>query len=207
MLPFFQGEIKCFTSGFIIERVDQHSCVPLVINFAEHVQHVQIIDFKDCLDKITSMFGCTSQSLSNSDLNGFLIVYTLKSIQTNEHGITYTAADKSFPNVFGESCTQIALCIRYVDRASAMISNLLDYWKASYRLHDIEELKGKDQVLSKEIISSFVSLIHQWILQQPEILSNRFDLKSFTSVPFGELYALFSQLTYGSPDMASVGLR
>lgn len=187
VLPNFDADLKLYSSGFIMERMNGQVCLPLVISFAHHVECSYSIDFQDCFQQIKEQILLPYlQQANNSnhkenlvdDLmasiisevpSGYLIVYKLKKLQNNSK---YTAFDRLLPN-FHQSANgdrHVGLCLKYSSSSTSSSSSsnsipatVTEHWRAAMRMYDVSEHKGKDVKIPRALLQSFLTLLDRWM--------------------------------------------
>ena len=232
VLPKFVAELRIFSGGFIVEKMNGQICVPLVISFAHHVEKVYTLDFHDCFtqmkEKILLPYLKTNnedapflsqllEEVSNNVPDGYIIVYKLKSTS----GVT--ALDRFCPAFHHNSSglgKYLGVCVRYNDGVTGSSNNITssvtEHWRAAMRLYDVEDCKGKDAVLPTSVLKSFNVLLDEWLApkmddsmyyQSMGKLSTRSSDDEPLSFQNITSYAFDYQVRYGLPGFGVTSLR
>lgn len=175
MNPSFEAEMKGFTNGFILDKINGINSVPITINFTEDVETVWNCSFYDYFTHILASNDKLADSVELP--TGFLMIFSLKKSGKNFLLSSFEKASPAFfPNDF-ISNHYLAICIQTGDRINYLTSTLLDYWKVAMRTNEVLEKKGKSSDLPICLELPFLALLESWSLK---------DKISFTSAFLGD---------------------
>jgi hypothetical protein len=232
--PKFFAEMRLFSGGFIIEKMNGQVCIPLVISFAQHVESVCTMDFHDCFiqmkDKIlmpylrthpqdASFISTVVEQLESMIPDGYLIVYRLRSLKGSSGSTALDRICPSYQTSDSECGKHLAVCVRYNDGATGSSNNITssvtEHWRAAMRLHDVSEFKGKDVDLTTGVLKSFSVLLDDWLApktndetfyRSSSKLSSGNDIESI-SVQEIASFAVDYQVRYGLPGCGITSMR
>jgi len=167
------AEIKSFSSGFIVDRVDVRG-LPILVSFPIHVQEVWVCDLADVHKQVVDLYDpenlCPDAKYSFP--NAVLMVMKLKHADDQyaslKSGGTY--APEVCHNPLGilsspdSSETQhIAFVIHTSTGGADGMTGVLGVWRNAMRLHDIKENRGTSAAkLPTSILKSFSDSLGFW---------------------------------------------
>lgn len=161
--PSFEADIRCFTSGLVIERMNRTNHIPVAISFASDVEKVWIVDIADVLWQVTG-----SALIGNKfDLKwleelfpGHLIVFSLKGV----NGADTSPLSRLFQQLSPEqSLSYLGLFVshgrRQKESTAGGVFPALESWKIAFRVNDITVALGRSSPLPIEILRSFIVMV------------------------------------------------
>lgn len=113
ILTHFMGDVRTFTEGFLIDKINNSSCLPILVTISTHIDRVWTIDSQDCYlqaiklfpsiifnDSSNSNHTTNVRNNDNGDRNllppGIIIVFRLKSSDIiNDHDADYNSSSDS----------------------------------------------------------------------------------------------------------------
>lgn len=174
VVPHFEAELRTFTEGLLVEKMDGASCLPLLMSVGQHVDRVWTVDTADCLaqaSKLLAPLFLKERHLPNIDVpSGIIIVFRLKSHEDLPPSLAGEALlnplERSLPLVgtaAGEGARHIALIVPNDSRSSSAVSSALGHWRTAMRMHDVQEHRGGNEVaLPDSILRAVLSLLDFW---------------------------------------------
>ena len=179
--PFFTSDLKLYQEGFILTKLNHLSSVPITVHFARDISKVWTIDSFDCFQEAIQHIQQSSGNSSSSSSSltaaalqlygqsedrlpkGIILIFELKSRGIIHHQ-QHTALHQSLPSIFtnskhSQSQTQfLAIFFPHNDRSGSILPSIMESWKVSIRMNDIEEFKGKSHYgsISKEILFNYL---------------------------------------------------
>lgn len=165
-MPYFDAEIKSFSSGFVVDRINRGHEIPVVVSFEKHVKQVFITDLADTI-------SLANQRILNTDtedptvkeitdtLIGYVITFEL-----------HTTSDASNPlSCLFQSSSEgpmshfFSIVVRLrAGEVGATVLPALDIWKASFRMHDIPVQVGVKvgDALPDDILQAMLCLLDRF---------------------------------------------
>lgn len=172
LLPFINCDLRCFTSGFVIEKMTT-TCLPIIISIGTHVEEMFTMDIADVLDQALHMIPGFECPVSTP--NGLFIAFKIKSnyddSKSNKEDIKtstdydekynrYNTLERSLPLV--GKCQHIGFFIPTGSRMSTTITTACKDWRISLRVHDIPERKGSNCKIPIGLLRSYLTTIDAW---------------------------------------------
>jgi hypothetical protein len=180
--PCFSSEIKLFTEGFIITKINNSISVPVIISFNSDISKLWVVDpvdwFESCSvsnfhssnnEKPTEKIG---KLLNRDNLekipNGLVLIFELKTAV-----LSHSLAGVSFGGTFEDQHYVTLFCQNTAERGGSSFPFILESWKPSLRVNDIEEIKGKNAVSSvpRVLSGSFFLYLDSLRMFENEIVS------------------------------------
>lgn len=173
-LPYVDAEIKSYSAGFLVERINRGHELPLVISFEKHVRRVWITDLADTVSLAQQRLLSPSSPSSSSwasdatmkeiadTLIGYLITFELGDDERGNplsHVFQPLSAQSAAPRYFS-----IVVRLR-AGEVGATVLPALDMWKASFRLFDIPVHVGNKSAtvaLPDGTLQSLVALLDRF---------------------------------------------
>lgn len=173
VVPHFEAELRTFTEGLLIEKMDGASCLPLLMSIGQHVDRVWTVDTVDCIaqaSKLLAPLFLKERHLPNIDVpSGIIIVFRLKcheDLPASASGEALNPLERSLPLVgtaAGEGTRHLALIVPNDSRSSSAVSSALGHWRTAMRMHDVQEHRGGSEVaLPDSILRAVLSLLDFW---------------------------------------------
>lgn len=92
LVPYAMASMVLFEGGFLIDRLDEMHCLPMLVSFALHVDRAWVVSMQECLDHCTryvqtqqpptsatmSVGGQRLPFLQNVQLDGIVMVFRLR---------------------------------------------------------------------------------------------------------------------------------
>jgi hypothetical protein len=166
--PYFDAEIKSFSSGFVVDRINRGHEVPVVVSFERHVSQVFITDLAETV-------SLARQRLLNShahsdpiikdiadSLIGYLITFELR----EELGAPGNPLSSLFHSLSSSqsSCKNFSIVVRLREgEVSSTVLPALDMWKASFRMHDIPVRIGAKASLPDHSLQAMLCLLDRFV--------------------------------------------
>lgn len=186
VIPYFDADLKLFTDGFIIEKMNNSACIPILISMENHIDRVWSIDVADFIQESTLLFP----QLNHKDLDtalsstiessGLIIIFRLKTTLSYEgdieHGMFLNPLERSMPLIgmkllnketsvsvndeqLPSVCRHIAFLIRSDSRITTSMNEACSYWRKAMRMYEIQEHKGKDVPIPTSILLAYLSYL------------------------------------------------
>lgn len=173
IVPHFEAELRTFTEGLLVEKMDGASCLPLLVSIGQHVDRVWTVDTADCVtqaSKLLSPLFLKERNLPNIDVpSGIIIVFRLKSdgdLRDSDNSEVLNPLERTLPLVRaagGERTRHIALIVPNDSRSASAVSSALSHWRTALRMHDVQEHRGGNEVaLPDSILRAVLSLLDFW---------------------------------------------
>jgi len=173
VVPHFEAELRTFTEGLLVEKMDGASCLPLLMSIGQHVDRVWTVDTADCLTQASKLLAplfLKERQLPNIDVpSGIIIVFRLKShedLSPSVAGEVLNPLERSLPLVgtaAGEGARHLAVIVPNDSRSSSAVSSALGHWRTAMRMHDVQEHRGGNEVaLPDSILRAVLSLLDFW---------------------------------------------
>lgn len=172
--PVLHAEMRLFTSGFIVEKVDR-LLLPFLFSFAVHVKEMWTVDLSDCYRR-----ALASKAFESSDTSpvvnipdGLLVVLQCHDFR-DEKGNMGKGSDANSHTV--KSCIEYNMLdrilpatgrVRHVafrmssdsSRHGSALSEAHHAWRVAARMNDIPDNRGGGNDLPDEILGPFLAMI------------------------------------------------
>lgn len=151
--PVINTELRLFTSGFVVERIEK-LFMPAIVAFAPHISHVCTVDMSACYtlaakNRIPGM----EQLSADSKFDGMLIIFTMKPHGAESPRSPRSPRGKSMEQcmkfnpmdslLLGTQSTQhIAMFLPADTRSMEAVQAMRSTWRAAFRMLDIAETLG-----------------------------------------------------------------
>eukprot|EP01032_Pedospumella_encystans_P011063 gene11063-12896_t len=198
VMPHFEAELRTFTEGLLVEKIDGASCLPLLMSLGQHVDRVWTVDTADCLAQASKLFApffLKERGLPDIDVpSGIIIVFRLKGSEDVEPD-ALNPLERSLPLIgstgTGATTTggfrHLALIVPNESRSSSAVSSALSHWRTALRMHDVQEHRGGQEVaLPDAILRAVLSLLDFWSEGVPNTVAAT-DTSSSSSTSFEKL--------------------
>lgn len=200
VMPHFEAELRTFTEGLLVEKMDGASCLPLLVSLGQHVDRVWTVDTADCLTQASKLFAplfLKERGLPSIDVpSGIIIVFRLKGpedLPQNAEQDALNPLERSLPLIgsTGAASTgrfrHIALIVPNESRSASAVSSALSHWRTALRMHDVQEHRGNHEVaLPDAILRAVLSLLDFWSEGVPNTVAAT-DTSSSSSTSFEKL--------------------
>lgn len=70
ILTHFTGDVRTFTEGFLIDKINTSSCLPILVTISAHIDRVWTIDSQDCYTQAVKLFPSIFNDNSDHSTNG-----------------------------------------------------------------------------------------------------------------------------------------
>lgn len=168
MVPHFEAELRTFTEGFLVEKMDGASCLPLLTSIGRHVDRVWTVDTTDCVAQAAKLIApifLKEKGLPDIDVpSGFMIIFRLKSAEqlSSEGHSGLNPLEASLPLV-SSSARHIALMVPSSSRSFGAVTSAAGHWRTAMRMHDVQEHRGGAEVaLPESILRAVLSVLDFW---------------------------------------------
>jgi hypothetical protein len=168
VVPHFEAELRTFTEGFLVEKMDGAMCLPVLVSIAQHVEHVWTVDAADCMGQASRLFSpafLKDRTLPDVEVpSGMLIIFRLKADDAQADGLN--PAQRALPlvgNSGGSVAKHVAFVVPTESRSASAMSSACSQWRTAMRMYDVQEHRGGSDVsLPDGILRAFVSLLDFW---------------------------------------------
>lgn len=165
IVPHFEADLRTFTEGLLVEKMDGAMSLPILISIGHHVDRVWTVDTADCMvqaSKLLSHAFLKERNLPDIDVpHGLLIIFRLKSDAEQADGMN--PLQRSLPivgSINGAFAKHIALVIPTNSRSATSMSSACSQWRTAMRMHDVQEHRGGAEVsLPDGILRAFLSAL------------------------------------------------
>lgn len=168
VVPHFEAELRTFTEGFLIEKMDGASCLPLLTSIGRHVDRVWTVDTTDCVSQAAKLIAplfLKEKGLPDIDVPaGFIIIFRLKSADqlATDGEASMNPLEASLPLV-SSNARHIALIVPSSSRAFSAVTSAAGHWRTAMRMHDVQEHRGgTDVALPDGILRAVLSVLDFW---------------------------------------------
>jgi len=123
ILTHFTGDVRTFTEGFLIDKINTSSCLPILVTISTHIDRVWTIDSQDCYTQAVKLFPSIFNNSSDHSTNarrkdegtgqrdlsevsvppGIILVFRLKSSDITSDG----DYDRNHGDVSSGSCDRL----------------------------------------------------------------------------------------------------
>lgn len=149
LYPVFNADLRLFTGGFVIERIDR-SPLPLLISMKSHVEVMWTVDMRDAYNigsRLLEEFHI-STSPEDDSLDGVFVILKLKnffdpddsSVTGFEKCIQYELWNRIFPTL--SPTGYIAFMVPSHSRSASPFNSAHHSWRDFARLYDIPDIRG-----------------------------------------------------------------
>lgn len=69
ILTHFTGDVRTFTEGFLIDKINTSSCLPILVTISTHIDRVWTIDSQDCYTQAVKLFPSIFNNSSDHSTN------------------------------------------------------------------------------------------------------------------------------------------
>jgi hypothetical protein len=173
--PVISAEVRLFTSGFVVEKMDK-CFLPFLVSFGVHVKEMWTVDLGECYRRATESksFESSRTSVSVDIPEGLLVV-----LQCHDFG------DKDDSTFTESNSLSVRSCIEYnmldrilpstgrvnhlafylpsdTSRQSSSLSEALHAWRVASRMNDIPDNRGggdNQSSLPNHVLDSFMVMI------------------------------------------------
>lgn len=176
--PTLQVDLRLFTDGFFVDRMERLSCLPFVCSFALHVERVWTIDCMDALKKASTLLPFPSASAMEASVaaadgetllpfleapDGFLIIFRLNSEVSGgsfENSLPFPVDSLSRGDQgitpSGGRVRHVGILVRST-RGGRELRAACAEWRNSMRRHGLPEYRGgEDVAVPDSILLSFM---------------------------------------------------
>lgn len=169
MYPFFQADLRLFTGGLVVERIDK-SPLALILSIKSHVEVMWSVDLGEAYTNALRLIGIDAPSTSSELLDGIFIIFKLRtsfddvdesSLSGYEKCIQYDLWNKIFPSLL--PTTYLGLMIPANSRASAAFTSTHFAWKNFARMYDIPDIRGlRDDIhrIPEGLLESYLTALN-----------------------------------------------
>lgn len=179
--PVLHAEMRLFTSGFVVEKLNK-CFLPFLVSFGVHVKEMWTVDMGDCYRRALDSKSLGGKTSSVIDIpEGLLIVLQChdfrddngnmcKGSDVNSHSvkscIEYNMLDRILPN--SGKVRHIAFCLTSSDTASSRHGSgsfsfdAHQAWRVAARLNDIPDNRGAGEnqsIFPEEILGPFLAML------------------------------------------------
>jgi len=181
LIPHFEAELRTFAEGFVVEKIDGATCLPMLISFGAHVDRVWSVDTTEFLEqalKLQSGAVLADPHLPPVEVqSGMMMIFRLKcgddvmvdeadgqSLNPLERSMPFTTRTKSKQEQQGiQGIKYIAIVVRTGMRSAAAIGAAFAEWRVGMRLNDVHEHRGVgDVTLPRSLLRAYLSLLDYW---------------------------------------------
>ena len=192
VMPVVDAEVRVFSEGLLIERIDSTVGLPILISIGAHVKCLWVVDSTEVTAQafrlLPALLSTFPALLRDHCPEGKLIVLQLKTdeeLQKERDEVeegTGTGEDsgegtmfkvlqhnllaRSYPFTSGTGSAKephlLALFVPARARSSQAMSTALASWKVAARRHDVREHRGADKPLPQTILTAFLTAIDRW---------------------------------------------
>jgi hypothetical protein len=181
LVPHFDAEIRTYSEGFLVEKMDGAACLPLLVSIGRHVDRVWTVDAADCMGqamKVMDPLFLKERNLPDVTVPpGMLIIFRLKSDDAEAAAAPQGDADpfahqnpleRTLPLVgsehrqagAGAGAKHIAVFVRTGSRSATAVSSATSHWRVAMRMHDVQEHKGgADVAIPAGVLRAYLSLL------------------------------------------------
>lgn len=188
--PCVEAELRCFSSGFVVERLDRGHQIPLVVSLEKHVRQVWVTDLADTLQQAQRRVLDLSDQLPQpelkelrDDLLGYLVTFEF------HPDAPRNPLSRLFPALFSTSNSKtshtkeshqqhgdvprfFSIFVRLRGgEVGANVLPALEHWKAACRMHDVPLQVGNQnsqqlpsQALPTRILQALLVLLDRAVL-------------------------------------------
>jgi hypothetical protein len=200
LYPVFNADLRLFSGGFVIERVDR-SPLPLLISIKSHIEVMWTVDMRDAFKIGSRLLEESNLSPSSGEdeyLDGIFVILKLRkkfdlddpTLTGFEKCIQYELWDRIFPTLFPTGF--VGFMVPSHSRAASPFNSAHHSWRDFARLYDIPDIRGIRDNLHSIPDSLFLSF---------HIALNKLELKIDEEKPleneFTETEEVFSSSLHG----------
>jgi hypothetical protein len=186
-IPVFDAQLKCFSNGFVLDRIDKISQIPVAISFERNVDKVWIVDIADVTAQALKLIGSNSTNglpMINEDISGYAMIFHIKQQSIDGQTTLLNPFDRLFPALLTidepKSLEYFAMFILQNNNNNSNTSNsnsattfpALDTWKTAFRVNDIDVSVGRKAVIPESILLSSIIAIDRLADNSNAIFSN-----------------------------------
>ena len=149
LYPVFNADLRFFTGGFVIERIDR-SPLPLLISIKSHVEVMWTVDLGDAYGVGSHLLEEFNISTSPEDdsLDGIFVILKLKrtfdledpSLTGFEKCLQYGLWERILPTLFPTG--YLGFVVPSHSRAASPFNSAHHSWRDFARLYDIPDIRG-----------------------------------------------------------------
>lgn len=183
LYPCFHADLRLFTGGFLIERIDK-SPLPLLISIKSHVEVMWSVDMGEAYTHgLRSVDLDDPRSTSSELLDGIFIILKLRTDFSDaqstfsgyEKCIQYDMWNRIFPAFF--STSYIGLLIPSNSRTIAPFTSAHFSWRNFARMYDIPDIRGLkgNYAIPDALLLSYLIALNQLSLTTVHSLSDDSD--------------------------------
>lgn len=175
--PVLSAEMRLFSSGFVVEKLDK-CFLPFLVSFGVHVKEMWTVDLGDCYRRAldSKCFGGFKTSSAVEVPEGLLVVLQChnfadqkgsmgqeddSNIKTVKRCIEYNMLDRILPGT--GKVTYMALCLPSdASRHASALTEAHHAWRVAARMNDIPDNRGARDTqtpLPDAILGPFLAMI------------------------------------------------
>lgn len=191
------AEVKLFTEGFLIEKMNGLTSLPMLISFERHVESVWTVESADLFSMALGMSAFTLSTFPALSVpGGLLMVFQLNAVSAakfNADGypmFNSVAESLPFTTTTTTSTTTVPNCvglfIQSGARAASTMMNAFVAWRSAFRLHGVKEAKGGEKI-PHGMLTAFLQAVDMWNMSPSDDSYGDRDLVDHVSTSLAKL--------------------
>lgn len=168
VVPHFEAEVRTFTEGFLVEKMDGAMCLPMLVSIGHHVERVWTVDIADCIQHASRLLSpafLKERALPDIEVpTGVLVIFRLKADDAESEALN--PLQRSLPLVGCSSTAgtkHVALVMPSTSRSASSLTSSCAQWRVAMRMHDVQEHRGGAEVAIPDgILRAFLAVLDFW---------------------------------------------
>jgi hypothetical protein len=171
VLPVADAELRVFSEGLVIERMDCSS-LPVLVSIGTHVDCMWVVDTAEVSHQASQLLPPRLSTFPEVPLEeGLLIVFRLKADFAADadaeaedaeslSALQYNLLARALPFTLDRGAHEprlLALVVKARSRHSQAMSSVIAEWKVALRRYGLQEHKGSDVPLPQPILRAFLT--------------------------------------------------